>query len=75
MKPLALIGIALIVLGVAGLVLQHIVFTETTHVLEAGPLKVTATSQRSVPIPTIAGVVAIVAGLALVYFARKPARR
>jgi nitrate reductase gamma subunit len=74
-KPLALIGLALVILGIVGLALQHIVFTETTHVIDAGPLKVTAKQQRSFPIPTIAGIAAIIAGLALVYFGRKPSSR
>lgn len=75
MKPLAVVGIVLIVLGIVGLALEYVVFTETKSVIDAGPIKVTAKTEKRYPIPTIAGIVAVVAGLALIYIARKPARR
>jgi hypothetical protein len=74
LKPLALAGIALILLGIVGLALEHVVFTETAAVIDAGPLKVTAKTEKRLPIPTIACIVAVAAGLALVYLARKPTR-
>lgn len=71
MKPLAIVGLVLIVLGVAGLALDNISFTERRTVLDVGALKVTADEQRTIPIPSIAGVAAVVVGLALVFAARK----
>lgn len=73
MKPLAWIGIVLIVLGVTGLVVENVSFTERKTVLDVGPLKVQADEQKVVPIPTIAGVAAIVVGLGLVFMGRKRA--
>jgi uncharacterized membrane protein YidH (DUF202 family) len=73
MKPLALIGVVLIVLGIAGLVVANVSFTERKTVLDAGPLKITADEQHTVPIPTIAGIVAVVVGLGLVFMSRKSA--
>lgn len=73
MKPLALVGVLLIVLGVIGLVVENVSFTERKTVLDVGPIKVQADEQRVVPIPTIAGVVAIVVGLGLVFMGRKRA--
>lgn len=73
MKPLAWIGVLLIVLGVAGLVVENVSFTERKTVLDVGPLKVQADEQRVVPIPTVAGVAAIVVGLGLVFMGRKRA--
>ena len=73
MKPLAIVGVLLIVLGVAGLAIDNISFTERKTVIDAGPLKVTADEQRTIPIPTVAGVVAIVAGLGLVFLSRQRA--
>jgi drug/metabolite transporter (DMT)-like permease len=70
MKPLAWIGIVLIVLGVAGLVVENVSFTERKTVLDVGPLKVQADEQKVVPIPTIAGIAAIVVGLGLVFMSR-----
>jgi putative exporter of polyketide antibiotics len=73
MKPLAWIGIVLIVLGVAGLVVENVSFTERKTVLDVGPLKVQADEQKVVPIPTIAGIAAIVVGLGLVFMSRRRA--
>lgn len=71
MKPIAVVGSILIVLGIAGLLVTNISFTEQKTVIDAGPLKVTANEQRVIPIPTIAGVAAIVVGLGLVFVGRK----
>ncbi|WP_428671253.1 hypothetical protein [Reyranella sp.] len=74
MKPLVLVGIALIALGVVGLAVDNISFTEQKTVIDAGPLKVTAAEQRTIPIPTIAGVAAVIVGLGLCFMgARKSA--
>ncbi|MBL0899698.1 MAG: DUF3185 domain-containing protein [Reyranella sp.] len=73
MKPLAIVGVLLIVIGIAGLAIDNISFTERKTIIDAGPLKVTADEQRSIPIPTIAGVIAVVAGAALLFIGRRPA--
>jgi hypothetical protein len=73
MKPLAWVGVLLIVLGVIGLVVENVSFTERRTVLDVGPIKVQADEQRIVPIPTIAGVVAVAIGLGLVLMGRKRA--
>ncbi|HYD08008.1 MAG TPA: hypothetical protein VEC60_19895 [Reyranella sp.] len=73
MKPLALVGVLLIVLGVIGLAVDNISFTERRTVLDVGPIKVQADEQRVIPIPTIAGIVAVVVGLGLVFMGRKNA--
>lgn len=73
MKPFALLGIVLIVAGVIGLIVQNVSFTERKTVLDVGVVKVQADEQRVVPIPTIAGVVAIAVGLGLVFMSRQRA--
>ena len=73
MKPLAIVGIVLIALGIVGLAVDNISFTERRTVLDVGPLKVTADEQKSIPIPTIAGIAAVVVGLGLVFVSRKSA--
>jgi hypothetical protein len=65
MKPLLLVGIALIALGVVGLAVDNISFTEQKTVVDVGPLKITADEQKTIPIPTIAGVAAVIVGLGL----------
>ena len=73
MKPLALVGVLLIALGVIGLVVENVSFTERKTVLDVGPIKVQADEQRVVPIPTIVGIIAVVVGLGLVFVGRKNA--
>jgi hypothetical protein len=71
MKPLVVFGIMLIAIGIAGLIIDNITFTEKKVVIDAGPLKVTADQQRTIPIPSIAGVIAIVAGAGMIFFGRQ----
>jgi hypothetical protein len=73
MKPIALLGVVLIVLGVAGLFLSHVTWTETKPVLKAGPLQVNAQEDHTVWIPTAAGVMAVLAGVGLVFAGRRSA--
>jgi hypothetical protein len=75
MKPMMILGIVLIILGAAGLVFQGVTYTYTTteKVADIGGLHVTAEKEKTVPIPAIAGGVALVAGIAVVVVAsRKP---
>lgn len=70
MRSMMWIGIVLVLLGVAGLVIQNVKFTETKKVLDVGPLQVNSEEQHNFPIPTVAGVLAILAGLTLVFVSR-----
>ena len=71
MKSLGILGILLIVAGVAGLAIDNISFTESKTIIDAGPVQVTADEQRTIPIPTIAGIAAVVAGAALLFLGRQ----
>lgn len=71
MKPIAVLGVLLIAIGIAGLVIANISFTEKKVVVDAGPLKITADQQRNIPIPTIAGVIVVVVGAGLLFYGRK----
>ena len=71
MKPLVVFGIMLIAIGIAGLVIDNISFTEKKVVIDAGPLKVTADQQSTIPIPSIAGVIAIAVGAGMIFYGRQ----
>jgi hypothetical protein len=73
MRNFMVIGVVLVVLGIVGLVVQNVKFTETKKVVDIGPLHVTSEEKHNIPIPTIAGIAAIVAGLGLVIVARRQA--
>ncbi|MDP1750384.1 MAG: hypothetical protein Q8L22_13075 [Reyranella sp.] len=71
MKPIAVLGILLIAIGIAGLLIANISFTEKKVIVDAGPLKITADQQHTIPIPTIAGIIAVVVGAGLLFYGRK----
>ncbi len=75
MKPAGIVGIVLIVLGVVALAYGGFSFTtrENKKILDAGPIHLNATveKERSVPLPPILGVTAIIGGVVLVLVGSK----
>jgi hypothetical protein len=71
MRPLAILGVALILLGIVGLIVGRFSYTTQEKVLDLGPLQATAQKEHSVAIPDIAGIAAILAGGFLVYVGRR----
>jgi hypothetical protein len=71
MKPAMILGIVLIVLGVAGLAFQGISYTTREKVVDIGSLQVTTETQKTIPIPLIVGGVALAGGIAVVVVAAK----
>jgi drug/metabolite transporter (DMT)-like permease len=61
-----IIGIVLIVFGVLALAFGGFSYTTRERVVDLGPLKVDADKQNTVPIAPIAGVAALLGGIALV---------
>jgi uncharacterized membrane protein YidH (DUF202 family) len=57
-----LIGIVLIVLGLAGVAYGGISWTRQKNVVDLGPVQVTHDKTESIPIPPVIGVVCLVAG-------------
>jgi len=73
MKPILILGVVLIVLGIGGLIVPNISWTETETVAEIGPVEINADQEKNVWIPTAASIAAIVAGLGLVVAGRRAA--
>ena len=69
-----LVGILLVILGVAALIYGGFTFTSQKKAVDLGPLQVTRTEHHSVPIPPLLGIVAIAGGGALLYFGAKESR-
>jgi hypothetical protein len=61
-----ILGIVLIVLGLAGLVYGGITWTERNKVIDIGAVEVTTEDQERLPISPIAGGLILAAGVALV---------
>lgn len=66
MKPATILGVVLIVLGLAALAYQGITYTTREKVIDIGPIQASADRQRTIPLPPIMGIVAVAAGVALV---------
>ena len=73
MKPMMLLGVVLIVAGIAGLFVSRVSWTETKPLIKAGPIEINHEEDHSVWIPTAAGVIAVIAGLGLVMVSKKSA--
>lgn len=61
-----IIGIVLIVIGVAGLLYGGITYPRERTVLKVGPLEAREKTHETIPFPPIAGGVALVVGILLV---------
>jgi hypothetical protein len=70
MRPLAWIGVVLIIAGLVVVAMRGIPYTKSRNEVEVGPLKVT-TQERGLVTPII-GIAAIVIGGVLVFAGRKP---
>ncbi|MFO1058525.1 MAG: hypothetical protein U1E53_16350 [Dongiaceae bacterium] len=73
MRPLAVIGVILILIGIVALAFQTISFTTKEQVAKVGPIEATTENQHNVALPPILGVVAIVIGGGLVFAGRRRA--
>jgi uncharacterized membrane protein HdeD (DUF308 family) len=71
MKPATVIGVVLIVLGIVALAYQGITYTTRENVVDLGPLKVEAKRERTIPLPPVVGVAALVGGIVLVLVSRR----
>lgn len=73
MKPMALVGVLLLVLGLAALVYQGITYTSRETVIDIGPVHATADRQKTLPLPPVVGIVAVAGGVVLLVAGmRKP---
>jgi hypothetical protein len=66
MRTAALLGIVLIVLGLAALAYQGITYTRRETVVDLGPIHATAERQHTMPLPPVLGIVALAGGVVLV---------
>jgi len=71
MKTTTLIAIILIVIGIVAFGYQGISYTTREKVVDLGPLQMTAEKTRTLPLPPIAGAIALVGGIVLLAVGRK----
>jgi hypothetical protein len=65
MKPIVIIGIILIGLGIVALAYQGITYVTHDKVIDMGPIQVSADRTHTIPIAPILGAAAIIAGVVM----------
>jgi uncharacterized membrane protein YidH (DUF202 family) len=60
-----LIGILLIVGGIAALATPYFTYTEKERVVDVGPIEIDKEETKTIPIPQIAAVAAIIIGIGM----------
>jgi hypothetical protein len=73
MRPLSIFAIVLIIGGIVGLIVENVTWTEKEQVVDLGPVEIQSEEKKSIPIPTIAGVIAIIVGVGLLVIDRRAA--
>jgi uncharacterized membrane protein len=71
MKPAAVVGLILIILGIVALVYGGITYTTQKKVLDIGPIQATKEEHKTIPLPPILGGIALVGGIVLMLGAGK----
>lgn len=66
-----ILGIALVIIGIAVLVFGGIGFNRQRTVFQVGEINASVTERQSVPIAPVAGVLAVVGGVVLMVVASK----
>jgi hypothetical protein len=71
MSARALLGIALVVLGVLALAYQGFSYTVPKKEVDLGPIQVTKEEHHTVPLPPILGALALICGIAVLVVGRR----
>jgi uncharacterized membrane protein len=73
MKPITLLGIALILLGIVALAYQGITYKTREKIIDVGPIEATAEKEKTIPLPPLLGGLALAGGVVLVAVGAKKA--
>ena len=65
MRPITVVALILIVIGIVALAYQGITYTTSEKVVDLGPLQVEAKREKTIPLPPVVGIAALVGGVAL----------
>ena len=71
MKPILIVGILLIVLGVVALAYQGVSYTTREKVIDLGPIEASKETKKTIPLPPVLGGLALAGGIALVVVGSK----
>ena len=73
MKPIMLVGIILIVLGVVALAYRGITYTTQEEIAKIGPLEAKVEKEKTIPLPPVLGGLALATGVVLVVLGARKA--
>jgi len=65
MRLITVVALILVAIGIVALAYQGITYTTSEKVVDLGPLKIEAKREKTIPLPPIVGVVALVSGVVL----------
>ena len=65
-----IIGVALVILGIVGLLYGGIGYRREETILDVGGIKATTTEDKTIPITPVAGAIALAGGIALLVIPR-----
>jgi hypothetical protein len=71
MKSTAMMGVFLVLLGVAALVYQGVTYTTRETVLDLGPIQATKETTKTMPLPPVLGGMALLGGVVLIVIGAK----
>lgn len=71
MKPVMLIGLVLIVLGIGALAYKGITYTTSEKIIDIGSIQASTDVKKTIPLSPIFGGLSLVGGIALVIIGRK----
>jgi len=67
MNAKRMIGVVLVIIGIAALAWGGVFWTDRDTVIDAGPLQVTTEEREGVALPPVLGILAIVGGAILLF--------
>lgn len=73
MRPASLVAIVLLIIGIISLGYQGITYTTHKKVLDIGPIQATKQEHKTIPLPPIIGVIALVGGVIVLATDRRTA--
>jgi len=71
MKPIMIIGLVLIVIGIVALAYQGITYTTREKIIDVGPFQASADTQKTIPLSPLLGGLALAGGIVMVIVGRK----
>jgi uncharacterized membrane protein len=73
MRPLVVIGVILVVLGIVAIAMPTFTFFTTDRVVDSGYFHIDVSRPHTIVLNPIVGIVAVAAGIVLVFLGRRPA--